>query len=205
MVICLCSLAFLSIPGSPYMPSQTRRSAFSACSAMAGTGRVQAWDIHDHRVELIAAQARRLGLENIRPMIRDAAKYREDLIRSMDGVLLDAPCSGLGVLAEKPDIKLHVSEESIRELTELQQKLLDTVCEYVKPGGILVYSTCSILPEEDEAQIEAFLNRHPEFEAQELPATIPEKYRQHRKTGLQLLTYRDGVEGFYLCRMKRKD
>ena len=172
---------------------------------MAGTGRVQAWDIHDHRVELIEAQARRLELENIRPMIRDAAKRREDLDRSMDGVLLDAPCSGLGVLAEKPDIKLRVSEESISELTALQKTLLDTVCEYVKPGGILVYSTCSILPEEDEGQIESFLERHPEFEAQELPDTIPEKYRQYRKKGLQLLTYRDGVEGFYFCRMKRKD
>ena len=172
---------------------------------MAGTGRVQAWDIHEHRVALIEAQARRLGLENIRPMIRDAAKRREDLFRSMDGVLLDAPCSGLGVLAEKPDIKLRVSEESLEELTALQRTLLDTVCEYVKPGGTLVYSTCSILPEEDEQQIEAFLERHPEFEAQELPDTIPEKYRQHQKKGLQLLTCRDGVEGFYLCRMKRKD
>ena len=172
---------------------------------MAGTGRVQAWDIHDHRVALIEAQARRLGLENIRPMIRDAAKRREDLYMSMDGVLLDAPCSGLGVLAEKPDIKLRVSEESLRELTDLQRTLLDTVCEYVKPGGTLVYSTCSILPEEDEQQIDAFLERHPEFEVQELPDTIPEKYRQYRKNGLQLLTYRDGVEGFYLCRMKRKD
>ena len=172
---------------------------------MAGTGRVQAWDIHDHRVALIEAQARRLGLENIRPMIRDATKRREDLVQGMDAVLLDAPCSGLGVLAEKPDIKLRVSEASVQELTELQAKLLDTVCEYVRPGGILVYSTCSILPEEDEEQVSAFLQRHPEFEAQELPATIPEKYRKHRKNGLQLLTYRDGVEGFYLCRMKRKD
>ena len=172
---------------------------------MAGTGRVQAWDIHEHRTGLIEAQAKRLALENIRPMVRDAAKRREDLAQAMDGVLLDAPCSGLGVLAEKPDIKLRVSEESIGELTALQRKLLDTVCEYVKPGGILVYSTCSILPEEDEGQIEAFLERHPEFEAEELPDTIPEKYRQHRKYGLQLLTYRDGVEGFYICRMKRKD
>ena len=120
-------------------------------------------------------------------------------------MLLDAPCSGLGVLAEKPDIKRRVSEESLKELTALQRTLLDTVCEYVKPGGTLVYSTCSILPEEDEEQIEAFLERHPEFEAAELPETIPEKYRQYRKKGLQLLTCRDGVEGFYLCRMKRKD
>ena len=171
---------------------------------MAGTGRVQAWDIHEHRTELIEAQAKRLGLENVRPMVRDALKKREDLIQTMDAVLLDAPCTGLGMMREKPDIKLRVTEENLRELTETQQKMLDIVCDYVKEGGTLVYSTCSILPEENEMQAEAFLKRHPEFEAAELPETIPEKYRQYRKTGLQLLEYRDGVEGFYVCRMKRK-
>ena len=170
---------------------------------MDGTGRVQAWDIHEHRTALIESQVRRLGLENIRPMVRDAAKRREDLIQTMDGVLLDAPCTGLGMLAEKPDIKLRVTEESLRELTEIQQKLLDIVCEYVKEGGTLIYSTCSILPEENEIQAEKFLQRHPEFEAAELPETIPEKYRKYRKTGLQLLEYRDGIEGFYICRFKR--
>ena len=172
---------------------------------MDGTGRVQAWDIHEHRTALIEAQARRLGLENIRPMVRDAGKKREDLYRSMDGVLLDAPCTGLGMLAEKPDIKLRITEESLKELTGIQQKLLDTVCEYVKPGGTLVYSTCSVLPEENEMQVERFLSDHPEFEVCELPETIPQHYREHRKKGLQLLEFRDGVEGFYLCRMKRKE
>ena len=107
------------------------------------------------------------------------------------------------MLAEKPDIKLRVTEDSLRELTEIQQKLLDTVCEYVKEGGTLVYSTCSILPEENEMQAKAFLKRHPEFIAVDLPETIPEKYRQHRKIGLQLLEHRDGVEGFYVCRFRR--
>ncbi len=172
---------------------------------MDGTGRVQAWDIHEHRVALIEAQMKRLGLENIRPMVRDASRKREDLYRSMDAVLLDAPCSGLGVLAEKPDIKLRVTEESIAELTKIQSNLLDTVCEYVKPGGTLVYSTCSVLPEEDEEQISGFLSRHPEFEACDLPDTIPERFRKYRKNGLQLLEHRDGVEGFYICRMKRKE
>lgn len=171
---------------------------------MGGTGRVQAWDLHEHRTALIEAQARRLGLENVRPMVRDALKAREDLIQTMDGVLLDAPCTGLGMLAEKPDIKLRVTEESLRELTEIQRKMLDTVCAYVREGGTLVYSTCSILPEENEQQAEDFLRRHPEFEAAALPETVPEKYTQYRKTGLQLLEYRDGVEGFYVCRFRRK-
>ena len=172
---------------------------------MGDTGRVYAWDLHDHRVQLIAAQQKRLGLENIRPVQRDATKYREDLDTRMDVVLLDAPCSGLGVLAEKPDIKLRVTEESVAELTALQAKLLETVCRYVRPGGTLVYSTCSLLKEENENQVRAFLERHPEFEAEKLPETIPEKFRRYEQLGLQLLPHRDGTEGFYICRMRRKE
>ena len=172
---------------------------------MGGTGRVQAWDIHEHRAALIEAQAKRLGLENIRPMVRDATKPREDLNGTMDAVLLDAPCSGLGFMAQKPDLKLRVTEESVRELTALQEKMLDTVCGYVKQGGVLVYSTCSILKDENERQAERFLERHPEFEETNLPESIPERYRSKRTRGLQLLDHLDGVEGFYLIRMRRKD
>ncbi len=172
---------------------------------MGGTGRVQAWDIHEHRVGLISAQMKRLGLENIRPMARDALKKREELYGTMDAVLLDAPCSGLGFMAQKPDLKLRVTEESLKELTGLQEKLLDTVCEYVKPGGTLVYSTCSILKDENERQAEWFLKRHPEFAETNLPDTIPEKYRQRKGRGLQLLEHRDGLEGFYLIRMRKND
>ena len=172
---------------------------------MNGTGRIQAWDIHEHRVKLIEAQARRLGLENIRPMVRDAAKPREDLFGTMDAVLLDAPCSGTGFLAEKPDIKLRITEKSIQELTDLQKKFLDTVCHYVKPGGILVYSTCSVLKEENEKQARYFLDQHPGFEETELPQSIPESIRKHQSTGLQLLEHRDGTEGFYMIRMRKKN
>ena len=171
---------------------------------MGGTGRVQAWDVHPHRVQLIEAQIRRLGLENVRPVVRDAVRPREDLNGTMDVVLLDAPCTGLGVMAEKPDIRLRVSEESLGELTALQKQLLDNVCVFVREGGTLVYSTCSMLREENEEQVAAFLERHPEFETVPLPTSIPERFRVKAGKGLQLLEYRDGVEGFYICRMRRK-
>ncbi|MGN0778245.1 MAG: 16S rRNA (cytosine(967)-C(5))-methyltransferase RsmB, partial [Aristaeellaceae bacterium] len=171
---------------------------------MNGSGRVQAWDVHAHRTELIAAQARRLKLENVRPMTRDASKPREELVESMDAVLLDAPCSGLGVMAEKPDVKYRVKAENVAELVKTQATLLDAVAPYVKKGGTLVYSTCSILREENVLQAEAFLTRHPEFELLPLPESIPEKFRRYEGTGLQLLPQRDGVEGFYICRMRRK-
>ena len=171
---------------------------------MQGTGRVQAWELHPHRADLIAAQVQRLGLENVRPMTRDALKRREELDGTMDIVLLDAPCSGLGVMSEKPDVKYRVTEKSVEELVQLQSALLDAVCPYVKKGGTLVYSTCSVLKDENVRQAEKFLARHPEFELLPLPETIPAQVRQYETTGLQLLPQRDGVEGFYLCRMRRK-
>ncbi len=171
---------------------------------MGGTGRVYAWEVHEHRTKLIETQARRLGLDNIRAVTRDARIPREDLMGTMDGVLLDAPCSGLGVLAEKPDIRLRITEERLEEVITLQWELLEAVCGYVKAGGTLVYSTCSVLKDENERQIRTFLEKHPEFERLPLPAAIPEQFRAREETGLQLLPHRDGVEGFYICRMRRK-
>ena len=171
---------------------------------MGGSGRVQAWELHDHRTKLIAAQAKRLGLENVRPITRDASVPRPELNATMDAVLLDAPCTGLGTMADKPDVKYRVTEESCRELADLQRKLLDTLCMTVKPGGVMVYSTCSIMKAENQDQIAAFLERHPEFHLEPLPDTIPERFRAHEDMGLQLLPGRDaGVSGFYIARLRR--
>ena len=171
---------------------------------MGDTGRVMAWDVKEHRVALIRAQQQRLHLENIRPVARDASAHRDDLDQTMDAVLLDAPCSGTGDLADKPDLKLRLTPESIDSLIRTQAELLDAVCPYVREGGTLVYSTCSVLKDENERQISAFLLRHPEFELSPLPETIPERFRRYESTGLQLLPHRDGLNGFYLARLRRK-
>jgi len=172
---------------------------------MDGTGRVYAWDLHSHRVELIRAMTRRLHLENVRMAARDAAVLREELTGSMDAVLLDAPCSGLGVMDDKPDVKYRPTAENLAALVETQQRLLDTCCRYVKPGGVLVYSTCSMLKDENERQIARFLQAHPDFAIDALPETIPAALRaQAGMYGLQLLPHRDGVEGFFVARMKRQ-
>ncbi|MCR4882640.1 MAG: 16S rRNA (cytosine(967)-C(5))-methyltransferase RsmB [Clostridiales bacterium] len=171
---------------------------------MDGTGRVQAWEIREHRTKLIEAQVKRLGLDNVRPMTRDASILREDLIQSMDVVLLDAPCTGTGEMHDKPDSKYRMKEESREELVALQKVMLDTVCRYVKAGGTLVYSTCSVLKDENERQILSFLERHPEFEVIQLPETIPERIRKEYGTGVQLLPGVNASGGFYICRMRRK-
>ena len=171
-----------------------------------GSGRVHAWDVHAHRVELLRSMAKRLRLDNVRPALRDATVLREDLIGTMDAVLLDAPCTGTGVVLDKPDIKYRQTPESIVELTELQGKLLETCARYVRPGGVLVYSTCSILPEENAAQVASFLEKHPEFVPQGLAETMPEALRTRVvDSQVQLLPHRDDAEGFFIARMVRCD
>lgn len=171
---------------------------------MGGTGRVYAWDVHAHRVDILNAVARRLRLDNLRGALRDATALREGLLNEMDAVLLDAPCSGLGMLGNKPDAKFRYEDARVDELVELQKRLLDTVCQYVRPGGALVYSTCTVLPEENEAQVRAFLASHPEFHLAPFP--VPEAYASGLKDHmLALYPHLNGCEGFFIARMERDE
>jgi len=191
-------------------------NALDACAAPGGksaliaemmgdVGRVYAWDVHEHRVEMIRAAKRRLKLDSLRPAVRDARKPCEDFELLMDAVLVDAPCSGLGVLADKPDIKYRLTDESIEQLIVLQREILENCAAFVKVGGLLVYSTCTILPEENEQQVRAFLEKHPEFALVEDNSYLPEPLRARSKGGMaQFFSHLDGIEGFFIARMLRK-
>ncbi len=171
---------------------------------MMGSGRVQAWDVHEHRVELIRAAAKRLNLDNIRPGVRDASLFRSDLEFAMDAVLIDAPCSGLGVMINKPDVKYRYKDEQVAELVELQRKILSACSRYVKVGGTLVYSTCTVLPEENAKQVEHFLKTHGDFVPDDDPSFLPESLREHWQGGMiQLQAHRDHTEGFFIAKLKR--
>ncbi len=174
------------------------------CEAMQGTGRVYAWEVHEKRAMLLESTKRRLNLENLRISVRDATEPRPEMEGTLDAVLLDAPCSGLGVMVQKPDLKHRIQPEDIPPIVAQQRKLLDALCRYVKPGGLLVYSTCSILPEENSEQIAGFLQDYPAFAVEPLPTSFPESLRkQQTSLGLQLLGYRDQVEGFYIVRLRK--
>ena len=193
-------------------PGQT---VLDACAAPGGktavlsemmndTGRVYAWDTHAHRVELIRGTVNRLKLENVRPAVKDASVPREDMAMTLDAALIDAPCSGTGVMTEKPDVKYRVTAEGVQSLCFTQAAILDAVAPMVKVGGTLVYSTCSILPQENEEQIKLFLARHPEYEVLRMGAELPEKLAAHEgEYGLQMFAHRDGTDGFYVCRLRR--
>ena len=193
-------------------PGQT---VLDACAAPGGktavlsemmndTGRVYAWDTHAHRVELIRGTANRLKLENVRPAVKDASVPRPDMAMTLDAALIDAPCSGTGVMLEKPDVKYRVTCEGVEALCRTQQEILDAVAPMVRVGGTLVYSTCSILPQENDQQMRAFLERHPEYEIWPMAAELPAALADHEgELGLQMLAHRDGTDGFYVCRLRR--
>lgn len=172
---------------------------------MGGAGRVYAWDVHEHRVQLIRAAARRLGLDNIRASMYDARQPMADFRRRMDAVLVDAPCSGLGVIGDKPDIKYRTTAGTLDALPPIQAQILRSAAEAVKVGGLLVYATCTILPEENEDQVRAFLAADPAFEPDGDDGWLPEPLRPRLEGGmLRLLPRRDGLEGFFIARMRRR-
>ena len=172
---------------------------------MGGAGRVYAWDVHEHRVQLIRAAARRLGLDNVRASVYDAREPMASMKLTMDAVLVDAPCSGLGVIGDKPDIKYRVNDAALDALPPVQAAILDACAQAVKVGGLLVYATCTILPEENQARVRAFLEAHPEFEPDGDDAWLPGPLKARLEDGmLQLLPHRDGLEGFFIARMRRK-
>jgi 16S rRNA (cytosine967-C5)-methyltransferase len=171
---------------------------------MNNRGHILACDIHAHKVDLIRDHAARLGITIIEARQADARK----LVVSepaFDFVLLDAPCSGLGVIRRKPDIKWSKEAENIEPLIDLQRELLDAVSRMVRPGGVLVYSTCTLEPRENEEQMRSFLARHPAFRPDEkLPRLLPETVVEHCwvEAGMvRLLPHQLETDGFFIARM----
>ena len=150
-------------------------------------GKVVALELYEHRAALIEATARRLGLENIEVRCQDAVEQIDELVGKADLVLADVPCSGLGVIRRKPEMKYR-DEFDFDELVEIQKGILETGSSYLKPGGRLIYSTCTINPRENELMVKDFLERHEEF--------ISEKE-------VKLSPFDNGYDGFYMNKLKK--
>lgn len=172
--------------------------------ALGDRGEVIASDVHAHRVELIAAQKKRLGLENLVVTEGDATVSREEYRGQADAVLLDVPCSGMGTAQHRPDVKYHRVKEDIAELSQMQRRIIKTCADYVKPGGILVYSTCTFFREENEMVIRDFLSSRKDFRVISMEDGLPDALQGlEGKCGLRLLPQRDGTDAFYICKMER--
>ena len=157
-------------------------------------------DIHEHRVKLIDEYKSRMGRENVTAKIQDSKILNEDFIGAFDAVLCDAPCSGLGVVNDNPDIKLNREENSIKELNREQLGILNTVCKYLKLGGYLYYSTCSVLSRENIEIIDAFMSDRMGFEIVEINSKLP--HETVKGTNVFLPDISGGL-GFYVAKLKR--
>jgi 16S rRNA (cytosine967-C5)-methyltransferase len=171
------------------------------------TGGVISLDLHEHKVKLINENAKRLGLGNIRTIAMDSRNAGEHFEKEyFDRILLDAPCSGLGVMRRKPDMKYTKKEQDLNQLSTIQQNLLKSVSPLVKKGGILVYSTCTVDKEENENTVFTFLQEHPEFEVDvTLKERMPEAIQPLVTEGfLQILPQDFGSDGFFIACLRKK-
>lgn len=174
---------------------------------MANTGRLYAFDVSERRLANLKPRLARSGLSNLHPQLiaseRDQKLKR--LAQKFDRVLVDAPCSGLGTLRRNPDLKWRQTETDIAELTTKQANILEAAAKLVKPGGRLVYATCSLLREENEGIVEAFLAAHAEFSLGDA-AQVLAQHKIALDTGamLRLLPHEHGTDGFFAAVLERK-
>lgn len=171
------------------------KSAYLA-SLMQNDIRLTCCELHPHRKELLDKTLARLHV-SAETMVKDAAVFDPAFESAFDGVLIDAPCSGLGLLGDKPDIRYSKSEADITALVEIQKNILDVCARYVKPGGVLVYATCTISLRENEEQVAAFLQLHREYKLEEIPIPLPNDGQ------IQLLPHVHHTDGFFIARMRR--
>ena len=175
--------------------------SFAASIAMGGRGELISCDIHPHKTGLIANGAQRLHLTNITPRLQDASQFVPEWENAMDAVIADVPCSGLGIIRKKPDIR-YKNVEEMKDLPELQLKILENQSRYVKKGGLLLYSTCTVLRRENEDVVKAFLERNEDFTTEPLP--LPDQFPKNETGMLTLIPGQYDTDGFFICRLRRK-
>ena len=173
--------------------------SFAAAVTMQNRGELISCDIHPHKTKLIEAGAERLGISLIRALQKDASVPDPAWAGSFDRIIADVPCSGLGVIRKKPDIRYKELAPTER-LPQVQRRILEAQATHLKPGGTLVYCTCTVLRRENEAVVESFLADHPEFYLE--PFAVPGVGTV--ETGMKtLLPCDDGTDGFFIARLRK--
>ncbi len=177
--------------------------AIHAAQKVGKEGIVSARDLTEYKTSYIEENIERMKIENCEVLVWDARKVREEDIETADVVIADLPCSGLGVMGKKKDIKYRVSKEGLDSLVALQREILDTVHKYVKPGGTLLYSTCTINRQENENNVKWFKENYP-FETESLREYLTDKIRVGEDGMVQLLPGVHETDGFFIARLRKK-
>lgn len=179
-----------------------------AAQLMANQGEIKAFDLYPHKLALIEANCRRLGISIVTPQEQDGRKLPGIYEKWADYCLVDAPCSGLGVLRRRPDARWQKQASDIGQLVTLQKEILTGAAKTVAPGGLLVYSTCTITPEENQGVVAWFLKGHPEFSLEEIPRKVIGKFSftDDDLAGgmLQLLPHVHGTDGLFMARLRKR-
>ena len=175
--------------------------SFAAAVAMGGKGRIHSCDVHAHKTILIENGAKRLGLDNIQAYHLDATAFEPQWEKLMDAVIADVPCSGYGIIRKKPDIR-YKDPKTMEQLPALQLAILRNQSRYVKPGGLLLYSTCTLVRAENEGVVEAFLQENPEFTLEPLP--LPASFPKNESGMLALIPGQYDTDGFFIARLRRR-
>ena len=175
--------------------------SFAAAMDMGGKGSIISCDVHSHKAELIRAGADRLGLTNLEARQQDATETVSDWLEAMDVVIADVPCSGYGIMRKKPDIR-QKDPDTMKELPALQLQILTNQAKYVKKGGLLLYSTCTLVRRENEGVVEKFLKANPDFYTE--PLDLPAPFGKNESGMLTLVPGQYDTDGFFICRLRRK-
>ena len=175
--------------------------SFAAAIATEGKAGITSCDIHSHKALLIQKGAQRLGFDSITALEQDASVPNPQWVGNMDVVIADVPCSGYGIIRKKPDIR-YKDPDSMKELPKLQLSILQNQAAYVKPGGILMYSTCTLVRRENEGVVEKFLKQNPDFTVEKLD--LPDIFPENTTGMLTLVPGEYDTDGFFICRLRRK-
>ncbi|WP_346895774.1 16S rRNA (cytosine(967)-C(5))-methyltransferase RsmB [Clostridium sp. UBA7503] len=198
---------------APSMDLQEHMTVLDLCSAPGGktthiaeimdnTGIVKAFDIYDHKLELIRSNSERLGLTNIELDILDATKECKELLDVGDRVLIDVPCSGLGIIRKKPEIKYTKKEKELKSLITVQREIMKNAAKYVKPDGIILYSTCTINKVENQGNINWFLSNFKDFSVEPLNFGQVENLVYDEKGSVTVLP-NEYMDGFFIAKIRR--
>lgn len=169
---------------------------------MHNKGKIVAWDIYEERLKQVEQNAKRLGIDIIQTEVHDATKLKEEYVEKFDKILLDVPCLGLGVIRRKPDIKWNRQEEDIKEISDIQFNILKTCSKYLKRNGTLVYSTCSMLKEENDAIIEKFIKEE-NFETVNIEEQIPNEFSKITTNNMVQFLPSQNHDGFFITMLKK--
>ena len=174
--------------------------SFLMAQLMENDGDIISCDIHNHKLEIISAGAEKLDIKIIKAVLQDATEFNTEFENAFDFVLADVPCSGLGIIRKKPDIR-YKTEDEIADLPQIQLEILENTARYVKKGGALLYSTCTVIPEENSDVVKAFLSENADFCEEREYFDIP---KIENEFGITLLPHISGTDGFYMCKLRRK-